>query len=142
MSKDFYFEIDKLTEQIGALKKAHGEPHLPTMSSIAESDLQDLKNCTKDLLKQLKAKANIVDVCALTDAKADASETQKVLQLLQQLFERSQTRFESFCRQQTQINESICPLNCMAKFTWHGATTQPQRNLFRSPLDSTLVAND
>ena len=36
-----------------------------------------------------------------------------------------QMKYEEFIREQRFVNENICPLNCLGKWIWHGAFTEP-----------------
>ena len=76
-------------------------------------------------------KSNISDVCALVDQKANYQDTERMIQDMQMLIETNYLpvlRYEEFVTEQKYINESLCPLNCLGKWIWHGAFTDAVNN--------------
>ena len=67
-------------------------------------------------------KSNIVDVCALVDLKADAADMQNAIEEVRGAL---QEKFEQFVNEQRYINGNLCPLNCVGKWVWGGAFTEP-----------------
>ena len=78
------------------------------------------------VITMVNQKSNIADVCALVDQKANYLDTEKMVQDLQFVLETNYLpvmKYEEFVTEQRYINESLCPLNCLGKWIWHGAFT-------------------
>lgn len=83
-------------------------------------ELNEIKQQLAVVQQQLLLKSNIVDVCALIDLKANAVETDKAIEDMQEIVN---AKYEDFMREQRFINENLCPLNCVGKWIWHGSFT-------------------
>ena len=83
-------------------------------------ELNEMKQQLAVVQQQLLLKSNIVDVCALVDLKANAVETDKAIEDMQEIVN---AKYEDFMREQRFINENLCPLNCVGKWIWHGSFT-------------------
>jgi len=83
-------------------------------------ELNEIKQQLAVVQQQLLLKSNIVDVCALVDLKANAVETDKAIEDMQEIVN---AKYEDFMREQRFINENLCPLNCVGKWIWHGSFT-------------------
>ena len=83
------------------------------------------------MIAMLNQKSNIQDVCALVDLKANYEDTERIMSETQMMVQKTYLpiqRWEEFVTEQRYINESLCPLNCLGKWIWHGAFTDAVNN--------------
>jgi len=94
LSKDVYYELDQLEKEIGKLKQlsnaqvqpmSNGSTGRATPQSLDEFgkyDIRELKLKQERFNEELAKKANISDVCALLDLKANVEEVNKSLEAM------------------------------------------------------------
>lgn len=90
----------------------------------------------EEQVEKLETKSDIKDVCALVDTKASSDDVFKVLDEMKKSIKfltsqssndsSSAKMFDNFLKEQKFINESLCPLNCVAQYVWFGGfATEP-----------------
>ena len=98
-------------------------------------DLREVKLKLEKLNDEVAAKANIKDVCALIDLKANVEDVDKNIDQIYQEMQLNcapKLTIDSILRDQKFINESLCSLNCIGKWVWHGGFTTGG-SVLRSP---------
>ena len=102
LSKDLYFEIDQIDQQIQRLKKRmdsnnnlsaeNQNPNSLSLSGVfnhnnasnmyhdpIKCEVRDLRATLDSVITMVNQKSNIQDVCALVDVKANFSDTEKMI---------------------------------------------------------------
>lgn len=89
---------------------------------------------------EVAQKSNIKDVCALIDLKANNEDLDKGIDTVYkeiQLNCASKLSLDQIIQEQKFINESLCALNCIAKWVWHGGFTTGLSTIKSSSFNNT-----
>jgi len=131
LSKELYEEINALEKDMTKLKVQL--QHAPSEQTSARSHFsreQELSLKIAELWQAVALKASIKDVCALVDSKATVADVNASLEQLDRKWSCSQTvkensvsDFDNLPQNQKFINDSLCALNCVAKWVWFGGFT-------------------
>lgn len=89
-------------------------------------DLKEIKLKLEKLNDEVSMKSNIKDVCALVDLKANVDDVEKNFDSIYKEIQNnctSRQALDQILLDQKFINESLCALNCIGKWVWHGGFT-------------------
>lgn len=99
-------------------------------SQKTKPDNIDMELRFSELWQEIGMKANIKDVCALVDTKANIQDVNQSLEALDKKWQGDSTYRGSVSEvsnfatnNQKFINDSLCALNCVAKWVWFGGFT-------------------